>query len=110
MDNFNQTQLKAIALLGAGLNYRQTALQLGIRRYTLLCWRKKPNFVEAVEVEKQRFIIEYRNELIQLKLKAVRELGNLLDDNSISLDRKIALCFDSLNLTKSIRLSHIRLD
>lgn len=110
MTKFNPTQLRAISLLATGVNFRQTCKILGIQRKTLWLWRKNPDFQTAIETEKKRFISDYREELGELKLKAVREISKLLDDPKLPMDRKISLCFDSLNLTKTITVNYLNLE
>jgi hypothetical protein len=108
--DFNTNQLRAIALLATGVNFRQCAKLLKIERYTLYRWRQEPEFQKAVETEKKRFISDYRQELSELKLKAVKELNKLLDDPKLALERKISICFDSLNLCKTIHVDYLSLD
>ena len=109
-NQFSILQQRAIALLASGINYRQCAIELGITRNLLRKWRDNPQFQTAIELEKKKFISDYKEELSQLKLKAVRTISKLLDDPKLPLDRKISLCFDSLNLTKTIKINYINLD
>lgn len=107
---FSVTQQRAISLIASGINFRQCAKMLGIQRTTLWQWRKIPAFQDAIKNEKQRFVADYRTELDKLKLKAISQLNQYLDDPDITMERKISICFDSLNMTKTIQVNYIGLE
>jgi Helix-turn-helix of insertion element transposase len=110
VDNFNLTQLKAIVLLASGINFRQCAKTLKVNRTTLWQWRQNPEFIRAIELEKQKFVNDYRQELDNLRMKAVKQLSDYLDNPDVTMDRKIAICFDSLNLAKTIKVNYFPLE
>ena len=106
---FSVTQLKAIALIATGVNFRQTAKMLGIDRSVLWNWRKDPEFQKAIEVEKAKYIREYKEDLDSLKKKAIAKLSEYLDDPNIPMTEKIATCFDCLNMSRTIEVKYTQL-
>lgn len=106
---FSVIQLKAIVLLATGVNFRQCAKLVKINRGTLWQWRQDTEFQKAIELEKQKFVNDYRQELDNLRMKAVKQLSDYLDNPDVTMDRKISICFDSLNLAKTIKVNYFPL-
>lgn len=106
---FSVNQLKAIALIAIGTNYRQTAKILGIDRSVLWNWRKDPEFQKAIELEKAKYIRQYKEDLDRLKRKAITTLENYLDDPAVPMPEKIATCFDCLNMSRTIEVNYLQL-
>lgn len=105
--NFTPRQIIAIMTLSSGLNLRQTSLKAGISRNTLYRWRQNQSFCEAIELEKLNLINQLDNELLELRLCAVRTLREALNNPDISEGKKISIAFNvvcSLGLNRRLRL------
>jgi predicted DNA-binding transcriptional regulator AlpA len=108
-NNFSVNQLKAISLIAIGTNFRQTAKILGIDRSVLWNWRKDTEFQKAIELEKARYVKQYKEDLDSLKKKAISKLSEYLDDPNIPMTQKIATCFDCLNMSRTIEVKYTQL-
>ena len=106
-NSFSVQQRKAIELLGVGTNFRQCCKLLKISRYTLWQWRQNATFNEAVETEKQKYLISYIEDLDILKKKAISKLTAFLDDDSIPIERRISIAFDAINTAKTIKVQYL---
>lgn len=93
--------------LSSGLSIQQTSIRAKISRSTIYRWRQNQSFRDAIELEKLNLINQLDNELLELRLCAVRTLREALDNPNISQNKKISIAFNvvcSLGLNRRLRL------
>lgn len=107
LKNFTPRQIITIMTLSSGLSIQQTSIRAKISRSTIYRWRQNKSFCEAIELEKENLINQLDNELLELRLCAVRTLREALNNPEISEGKKISIAFNvvcSLGLNRRLRL------
>ncbi|NLW35262.1 MAG: hypothetical protein GXY80_07255 [Syntrophorhabdus aromaticivorans] len=86
----NNRQLKAIPILIGCDTVEEAARQIGISKTTFYAWMEKDEFNQAVTSARRKLLDKAMNKLMNVSMKAVRTLENLLDAESESVRRAAA--------------------
>jgi len=86
----NNRQLKAIPILISCDTVEEAAQLIGIARTTIYSWLEKEEFKQAVTSARRKLLDKAMNKLLNVSMKAVRTLENLLDADSESVRRAAA--------------------
>jgi len=86
----NNRQLKAIPILISCDTVEEAAQLIGIARTTIYSWLEKEEFNQAVTSARRKLLDKAMNKLLNVSMKAVRTLENLLDADSESVRRAAA--------------------
>jgi len=86
----NNRQLKAIPILIGCDTVEDAARQTRISKNTLYTWMKKEEFNEAVSLARKKLLDKAMNKLMNVSMKAVVTLENLLDAESEAVRRAAA--------------------
>jgi len=86
----NNRQLKAIPVLISCDTVEEAAQQIGVARTTLYSWMEQEEFSTALKTARKKLLDKAMNKLMNVSMKAVRTLENLLDAESESVRRAAA--------------------
>ncbi len=89
-DPLTDIQRQAVLQLAAGVRVGEVSAALGIHRSSIWRWQQEPEFVAALNAERQQLASATGDLLRHTRHRAIRVLANILDDEQAATRDQLA--------------------